>query len=667
MNKFLNRQVKSNGIVKKSRPIPERKNEYLQVLDEFAADYYNLEGARHKYARSVMYSKGNQWGEMVPDPDNPGQTVEEGELIKRNGKTPLKNNMISPIVNNIEGQFRTNHTKPVCYVRDLSEAQIGELFSTTLEYAHDINSAIDIDSKTLKVGLNSGYLAYQVTYGINEATHRKDVWFRRPEVTRMFFNTDIEDSRAWDLQRIGEIIDMTFAEVKQRFGGNQKRIEWLESIYGKNGNENVYRDSVAMYGNKLNSYKDFFIADRPDKCRVIYGWRLERRDSIFWTDELDGTWGYLPATRATRLQLEQENAQRIQEGVANGVLEEDVLLIQWEEMQESFWHYYYLSPFGDVLDEGDSPYWHGEHDYVLYLADLTDGILYNYVEQFIDQQRAINRTATLIDFIRGTSSKGVLIVDETAFGGMSRDEIVDNFVRYNGVLYATLKNGQRIDDVIKQYNANASVAGDYELLNLHLRLINEISGVSGAMQGQTPNAGTAAALYDQQVQNSSLNLRGTIDGYKEFLRRRDYKIVSVQQQYYHYMDFLRIAGPDYLKSSTFTEEQAKNAWVDISIGDGGNTPTYQMQANNFLLELLRMNAIGIETFLENCSYPFAPKVLETIKRANAQLSSGQPVDGVDPNLMAAVQGMAPNQKLNRLMNDEGKTPSLQGKTMQSPA
>ena len=666
MNKFLNRQVKSGGTVKKNRPIPQRKPEYLQVLDEFAADYYNLEGARQKYARSVMYSKGNQWGEMVPDPDNTGQYVEEGELIKRNGKTPLKNNMISPIVNNIEGQFRTNRTKPVCYVRDLSEAAIGELFSTTLEYAHDINSAIDIDAKSCKVALNSGFLSYQIVYGVNEANHRKDVWFRRPEVTRMFFNTDIEDTRGWDLRRIGEIFDMTFAEVKQRWGGSAARVAWLESIYGKNNDEIVYKNSNAMSEKQLLR-KDFYIPDRPDKCRVIYGWRLERRDAIFWTDELDGTWGYLPAGKATRLSLDAENAKREEEAIANGVLPEDVLLIQYEETQESFWHYYYLSPYGDVLEEGDSPYWHGEHDYVLYLADLTDGILYNYVEQFIDQQRAINRTATLIDFIRGTSSKGVLIVDETAFAGMSRDEIVDNFVRYNGVLYATLKNGQRIDDVIKQYNANASVAGDYELLNLHLRLINEISGVSGAMQGQTPSAGTAAALYDQQVQNSSLNLRGTIDGYKEFLRRRDYKIVQVQQQYYHYMDFVRIAGPDYLKNTTFTEDQAKNAWVDISIGEGGNTPTYQMQANNFLLEMLRMNAIGIETFLENCSYPFAPKILETIKRANAQMASGQPVDGVDPNLMASVQGMDPNQHLNRLMNDEGKTPSLQGKATQSAA
>ena len=107
------------------------------------------------------------------------------------------------------------------------------------------------------------------------------------------------------------------------------------------------------------------------------------------------------------------------------------------------------------------------------------------------------------------------------------------------------------------------------------------------------------------------------------------------------MDFVNIAGTDYTGATNFTEEQVKNVDVDISIAEGGNTPTYQMQANNFLLELLRMNAIGVETFLENCSYPFAPKILDAIKKAQAQMQSGQPVDGIDPTLMAAVNGMAP--------------------------
>ena len=47
-----------------------------------------------------MYSYGDQWGDFVTDPDTLSQ-ITEGELIKKNGKVPLKNNMIAPILGNI--------------------------------------------------------------------------------------------------------------------------------------------------------------------------------------------------------------------------------------------------------------------------------------------------------------------------------------------------------------------------------------------------------------------------------------------------------------------------------------------------------------------------------------------------------------------------------------
>ena len=65
-----------------------------------------------------------------------------------------------------------------------------------------------------------------------------------------------------------------------------------------------------------------------------------------------------------------------------------------------------------------------------------------------------------------------------------------------------LFRSHNLSNVVQQYNGQAAVAGDYELLNLQLKLINDISGVNSAMQGKQPSAGTAASLYAQQVQNS---------------------------------------------------------------------------------------------------------------------------------------------------------------------
>jgi hypothetical protein len=323
----------------------------------------------------------------------------------------------------------------------------------------------------------------------------------------------------------------------------------------------------------------------------------------------------------------------------DAVTDDDLLLIEYEFATERFWYYRYMSPYGDVLQEGRSPYWHGEHNYVLHLYPLIQGRLGNFVEQFIDQQRAINRTATLIDFIRGTSSKGVLVVDDDAFESMSREEVIDEYVRYNGVLFVKLKPGQSIDGVVRQYNSGAAVAGDFELLNLQLRLINEISGVNSAMQGQAPRAGTPASLYAQQVQNSSLNLKSLFDGFRTFRRRRDSKVMKTVQQFYSESRYIDLAGSQYSEEAKWYDPQkVQNSELDITISEGYNTPAYQMLANDFLMELFRANAVDVKTMLENSSYPFATKILEAIKRNEEAAVKGQPLQGIPPELVAQLQG-----------------------------
>lgn len=393
----------------------------------------------------------------------------------------------------------------------------------------------------------------------------------------------------------------------------------------------------AMQGDETASLS-FYTPSRSDLCRVILGWKLESRDAYCWNDTQKGTWGYVPYTPASKKLFDEENKRRTREAEAAGTAPEDILLIDYTFATERYWYYRYMTPYGDVLQEGRSPYWHGEHNYVLHLYPLVQGKLGNFVEQFIDQQRAINRTATLIDFIRGTSSKGVLVVDDDAFESMSREEVIDEYVRYNGVLFVKLKPGQSIDGVVRQYNSGAAVAGDFELLNLQLRLINEISGVNSAMQGQPPRAGTPASLYAQQVQNSSLNLKGLFDSYRNFRRRRDIKLMKTIQQYYTEVRYIDLAGSEYSEEAKwYNPEKVRDAEIDLTISDGYNTPAYQMLANDFLMELFRANAVDVKTMLENSSFPFATRILEAIKRNEEQAAQGLPMNGISPDLLAGMQ------------------------------
>ncbi len=634
MNKFINRKVKAepalrDGIVEKS------EGSAVDFLNECAACWMALDEARRKLRRSLMYSYGDQWGDYVRDPDTLSM-ITEGELIKKNGKVPLKNNMIAPILSNIDGQMRQNLLRPVCVARDPSEGRVGEMMSVAIEYVHDINEMEEVDSDSMRMLLNGGMTAQRIEYGMNPSRGQKDVWVYAVNPSRLFFNTNLEDVRMWDLNCIGEIFDLPLEQVLALFAHTPADKERVKNYYLEVAGNNLPVNR-AMQGDETASLS-FYTPSRSDLCRVILGWKLESRDTYCWNDSQKGTWGYLPYTSASKRRLDSENERRIREAKAAGLPEEDILLIDYAFAIERYWYYRYMTPFGNVLQEGRSPYWHGEHNYILHLYPLVQGKLGNFVEQFIDQQRAINRTATLIDFIRGTSSKGVLVVDDDAFESMSREEVIDEYVRYNGVLFVKLKPGQSIDGVVRQYNSGAAVAGDFELLNLQLRLINEISGVNSAMQGQAPRAGTPASLYAQQVHNSSLNLKGLFDSYRNFRRRRDIKLMKTIQQYYTEVRYIDLAGSEYNEEAKwYNPEKVRDAQIDLTISEGYNTPAYQMIANDFLMELFRANAVDVKTMLENSSYPFATKILEAIKRNEEQAAQGAPMNGISPELLAGLQ------------------------------
>lgn len=651
MNKFLNRSVKPKRDDRTKETVYRTRGTAYEELEEFASYWSSLYTARKKMERSLMYAKEDQWGDYIKDPDT-GKMMTEGELIKKNGKVPLKNNMIAPIVKNIEGQFRRNVTKPICSVRDRDEAKVGEMMSIAMEYAQSLNEITELDAASLMVLECGGYIAQRIEFGYNEYKHMNDAWVYNVDPSRLFFNTNIEDQRGWDITCIGEIFDMDFEQVVAAFAKSKKDREWLESIYGTDDHpRRSFVDGVQGY-NQKNA--DFYTPAEVDLFRVILGWKLESRDAYFYHDTLDGSWGFVGLNEVNK--LEYINQKRISEALEAGVEEEDILLIEYEFKVERYWYYRYLSPWGDVLQEGRSPYWHGQHNYVFHAYPIIHGKIFNFIEDFIDQQRSINRTMTLIDFIRSSSAKGLVVVDEDAFDSMSREEIIDEYVRYNGVLFCRLKPGKDIRSVITQLNGSGAIQGDYELLSLQLKLINDIAGVNSAMQGKDPSSGTAASLYAQQTENASMNLKGLFDSFKAFRKRRDLKLMQTIQQYYDSPRYIELGGKDYSEESKYYDpEKVQGAQLDLELTEGTNTPTFQMLENEFLMKLFEMQAINVKTLLENSSLPFASKILESIKRAEQEMAENQNMTQMDPALMQQIASQNP-ALMEKMMNDANASP-----------
>ncbi|WP_283388664.1 hypothetical protein [Barnesiella viscericola] len=606
------RSTGPKGLSKKGKEI---ERSHYPVLLQAQKAWEEIDPFRHKRKRNRDYTYGKQWNDLIKLPD--GRVMSEEEYIRQQGKVPLKNNLIRQMVKSVLGQFRNNQTQPVCVARDREEQNLGELMSAAVQYAYQHNRLQELDSRTMEEFLISGICFQKIGYGFRRG--KTDVWVDEVNPNRIFFNA-MEDSRHWDCTLIGELHDMPIAEVISRFSfGSRERAVQLRHIYTEADNDTV-RHNFENLTTRAIDRLDFYMPSSPDLCRVIEVWKLESQEVLNCHDFRSGEYYNLPVSEAEA--VEKENKARRQAARQAGIPDEAVALIETEWGVTQTWRYRFFSPLGDLLDEGDTPYWHGEHPYVFKLYPLIDGEVHAFVEDVIDQQRYINRLITMIDFIMGSSAKGVLLFPEDQIpDGMTIDDIADEWTKYNGIILFRPRPGSPMP---QQIAVNATQVGAYEMLSLQMRLFEDISGVHGAMQGKAAPAGTPSSLYSQQIQYSSTNLLDLFESFKTFREDRDIKIMKTIQQFYTDSRYRTIAGNSCGKdASTYTPEEVRNTEFDLSIAETLSTPALRMASNEFLMELFRGGKISLEMLLQNGAFPFADKLLQSLKQSQTEQMQAQ--------------------------------------------
>lgn len=79
----------------------------------------------------------------------------------------------------------------------------------------------------------------------------------------------------------------------------------------------------------------------------------------------------------------------------------------------------------------------------------------------------------------------------------------------------------------EQITVNNTNFGAYEMVQLQLKLLEEISGVSGALQGKNINTSGSASLYQRQADNSNIALTDIFETFNHFRACRDKKMRSM--------------------------------------------------------------------------------------------------------------------------------------------
>ena len=342
--------------------------------------------------------------------------------------------------------------------------------------------------------------------------------------------------------------------------------------------------------------------------------------------------------------VEDVNADRIRRGTAMGMSMEEIPLIKAKWFMDDYWYYYFLTPFGDILKEGETPYEHKSHPYVFKAYPFIDGEIHSFVNDVIDQQRYTNRLITLYDWIMRASAKGVLLFPEECLPkGMDINDIADEWSRFNGVIAIKTKNAVQLPQQIANNSTNIGIT---ELLNLQLKFFEEISGVNGALQGKPGWSGMSASLYSQQTQNATTSLLDLLESFSQFVIDAAYKDVKNMQQYYDTKRVFNIAGKSGAQIE-YDPKKIRDIEFDLSIIESTSTPAYRMMANDFLMEIWRSQQISLQQLLEHGDFPFADELLQSLKSQQEQLENGQTPEGISPEIMHQAQQGANMEAVNK--------------------
>jgi hypothetical protein len=159
------------------------------------------------------------------------------------------------------------------------------------------------------------------------------------------------------------------------------------------------------------------------------------------------------------------------------------------------------------------------------------------------------------------------------------------------------------------------------MITLQMQLMDDVSGVHGALQGKNAASGTSGILYEQQANNASTSIIDMLETFSSFLGMSARKKLKNIQQFYDEPVIMRVAGRSALV--TYDPETMGGVDFDIALSESYDTPVYRAINNELLMQFLNAKQITIKQLLEAGSFPFADRLLQMIESDEQQMQ--QPI------------------------------------------
>lgn len=469
----------------------------LESLSAAIANWEAMAEFRNARERCKRYCYGRQWDDLIKVD---GRLVREENYIREQGNIPLKNNLIRRMVRSVLGVFRNQYRFPSAHSLGLDTGEEAEASC----YQHlvrnaDFNRMEELHARTMEEFLISGLAVHRKSTGSLKARRPGD---RLAGIVRtdyvapdtFFVDAATRDFRGWDVKMIGETHDVEFPSLCSSLARTEADCLELREIYlPQSLSSNAGGFGKSFGKERCGLQGDFLTSSAPGLCRVIEVWTRETRERYHVHDRQTG--------RIFKIEVSERGS--IPEGME----------CTW--MLDEEWTYKYLSPTGHVLAEGISPLPGGGHPYVWKAYPFIDGEIHSFVADVIDQQRHTNRLITLYDWVLRSTAKGVLLFPESALpDGVEIDDISEEWSRFNGVILFRPKAGVPLP---QQVCGNASKVGITDLLNIQLKMFEDVSGVNGALEGKLSSGTVSGALFESQTRQAMTALLDILESYNTFI------------------------------------------------------------------------------------------------------------------------------------------------------
>lgn len=594
----------------------------MQLLEYCHTLWNNLADARQRRARAMRMVYGDQWADIITVK---GKTMTQRDYITSVGNVALQTNQLKKIVQTIAGVYVKQNNEPTCKARAREEQIYGELMTTALQTNWQMNDMpLVIDHNILEV-LIGGFTAVRETYEYRDG--ELESWTDTCHPNYMFFDSNLKDPRYKDMEVIGEIHDIPFGRFCEKFAKSREDVEKFAQWYAT--------ESSPMYSKIMEDVNDkhdestmtFFTPKDRTLCRVFEVWRKESRDRYRVHDENSGELYVINADDHDSIRnIEQENKRRKELASMQGWSENEIPLIHYKEnfFVDTYWYGRFMTPTGEILWEGASPYEGRRHPYSLLILPMTDGKIVSYLSDAIDQNIAINRMLTLHDWMMRAGLKGVTYVPADMIpDDMTEEDFAEQFTTIDGVVFYKPKGHGLKPETFYGHTGTLNLA---EIVKMMSDLMESSVSVNAAIRGENVKSGTAAALYAQQTENSATPIASLMMRIGVFIKHMATLKLANIRQFYTPKKFKQIAGTlsNAVNVNNMDFRLAGNIEYDLSVAQSTSTPIYRALKTQILMDFASQGFIPPRFVFEFGDVPGADEIIQRLD-AMSQESEGMPI------------------------------------------